>query len=85
MCGCGTLKRVFNPSSRVLHNRSNLMALKFTPDGKTLAVADTLGSITLWDLVRSAPIRSIHSDGDELRQLAFTPDGLALAAAGKKD
>ena len=75
---------VFNPSSRVLHNRSNLMALKFTPDGKTVAVADTLGSITLWDLDRSTPIRSIHSDGDELRQLAFTPDGLALAAAGKK-
>ena len=26
----------------------------------------------------------IHSDGDELRQLAFTPDGTALAAAGIK-
>ncbi len=75
---------VSNPSSRVLHNRSNLMALAFTPDGKTVAVADTLGSITFWDLDRSTPIRSIHSDGDELRQLAFTPDGLALAAAGKK-
>ena len=59
------------------------MALAFAPDGKTLAVADILGSITLWDLDRSTPMRSIHGDGDELRQLAFTPDGAAVAAAGK--
>jgi len=72
-----------NPSSRVLHNRANLMALAFAPDGKTLAVADTLGSIAFWDLDRFTPIRSIHSEGDELRQLAFTPDGAAIASAGK--
>jgi WD40 repeat protein len=72
-----------DPSSRVLHNRANLMALAFARDGKTLAVADVLGSITLWDLNRSAPIRLIHGDGDELRQLAFTPDGTAIASAGK--
>jgi eukaryotic-like serine/threonine-protein kinase len=73
-----------NALPRVLHNRANLMALAFSPDGKTLAVADTLGSITLWDLDRSTPFRSIHGDGDELRQLAFTADGAAIAAAGKK-
>ena len=28
------------------------MAVAFAPDGKTLAVADDLGSITLWDLER---------------------------------
>ena len=70
-------------SPRVLHNRANLMALAFAPDGGTLAVADILGSITLWDLDRSTPTRSIHGDGDELRQLAFTPDGAAVASAGK--
>jgi eukaryotic-like serine/threonine-protein kinase len=72
------------PSSRVLRNRANLMGMAFAPDGKTLAVADNLGSITLWDLDQSAPVRSIHGDGDELRQLAFTPDGAAIASAGIK-
>jgi WD40 repeat protein len=71
-------------SPRVFHNRANLMAMAFAPDGKTVAVADTLGSITLWDLDRSTPVRLIHSEGDELRQLAFTPDGDAIAAAGIK-
>jgi eukaryotic-like serine/threonine-protein kinase len=70
-------------ASRVLHNRANPMALAFAPDGKTLAVADTLGSITFCDLDRPTPIRLIHSDGDELRQLAFTPDGAAIASGGK--
>ena len=40
--------------------------------------------MTIWDLERSTPIRLIHSDGDELRQVAFTPDGTALATAGIK-
>ena len=68
----------------MLHNRANLMALAFAPDGRTLAVADALGSITIWNLDQSAPIRLIHGDGDELRQLVFTPDGAAIASAGKK-
>jgi eukaryotic-like serine/threonine-protein kinase len=70
--------------ARVLPNRANLMALAFAPDGKTLAVADTLGSITVWDPDRSISIRTIHGDGDEVRQVAFAPDGTVLAAAGIK-
>ena len=37
--------RVIDCQPRVLHNRANLMAMAFAPDGKTLAVADSLGSI----------------------------------------
>ena len=69
---------------RVLHNRSSLMAVTFAPDGKALAVADDMGSITLWDLDQSTPIRLIHSDGDQLRQVAFTPDGTASPRRGSK-
>jgi eukaryotic-like serine/threonine-protein kinase len=69
--------------ARVLPNRANLMALAFSPNGRMLAVADTLGSITVWDPDRSISIRTIHGDGDEVRQLAFAPDGTALAAAGR--
>ncbi len=67
---------------RVLHDRANLTALAFAPGGKSIAVANMLGSITVWDIDRNAPVRLIHSDGEELRQLAYTPDGSALAAAG---
>ncbi len=70
--------------SRVLPNRANLMALAFSPDGRMLAAADTLGSIAVWDPDRSILIRTIHGEGDEVRQLAFAPDGTALAAAGIK-
>jgi eukaryotic-like serine/threonine-protein kinase len=69
--------------ARVLPNRANLMALAYSRDGKTLAVADTLGSIAVWDPDRPIPIRTIHGEGDEVRQLAFAPDGTVLAAAGR--
>jgi WD40 repeat protein len=70
--------------SRALHNRTNLTAVAYSPDGRLIAAADTLGSIAVWDLATATPLRLIHGDGDELRQLAFAPDGTALAAAGIK-
>ncbi len=60
------------------------MALAYSPDSQLIAAADTLGSIAIWDLATLTPLRLIHGDGDELRQLAFAPDGTALAAAGIK-
>jgi hypothetical protein len=45
-------------------------------------LADTLGSITLWGVDRSTPIRLINSDGDELREVAFASDDTALVLAG---
>ena len=58
------------------------MAIAYSPDNRLIAAADSLGSIAIWDIASSKPLRLIHGDGDELRQLSFAPDGTTLAAAG---
>jgi len=55
--------------------------VNFSPDGKTLAVADDYG-ITLRDLASGAEKRSTGIYG--ALSIAFTKDGRTLASAGRK-
>ncbi|MEU8973648.1 hypothetical protein AB0D11_31045 [Streptomyces monashensis] len=57
---------------------------QFSPDGRTLALADTTGSVRLWNLAH--PGRALldasfaaSSDGNGPTALAFSPDGRLLA------
>ncbi len=56
--------------------------LAFTPDGTTLASADSRGTIKLWDVVAAEERRTIRNPGDSffLVTLAITSDGRALLA-----
>ena len=60
-----------------------IAAVSYAPDGRSLAMADELGLITLWDSASSSRIQTIDSDDEELRCLIFSPDGEALATAGR--
>ncbi len=77
------------------HFPSMLFACAFTPDARTLATADKVGHIMIWDVESGQkvaaleaptmytwdPVQRRHSIGG-IRSLAFSPDGSRLAAGG---
>jgi WD40 repeat protein len=63
---------------------------RFSPDGKTLAVADDGWDISLWDLASPIPVRRAVLRGHQLqgwsgilRSFAFSPDGSRLASTAQ--
>lgn len=52
--------------------------LAATPDGRTLATGDMLGTIKIWDFETLHLLYAIKSPDYEIRQLAFSGDGLRL-------
>lgn len=54
-------------------------AVAFSPDGKTLAAANTCGVIQLWDTTKGTPAGTL-TDLQTLVRLAFSPDGKTLVA-----
>jgi WD40 repeat protein/DNA-binding SARP family transcriptional activator len=61
-----------------------LNALDLHPDGRTLAVGDTNGTVVFFDAVTRRRLGQPHQTGpiSEIRSLAFSPDGTRLASAG---
>jgi WD40 repeat protein len=66
------------------HSRGEVHGLAFSPDGRTLAVANGFrrewGSVTLWDVPGRAVVRTLPEVPALVRAVAFSPDGAALAA-----
>ena len=59
---------------------ANAYALAFSPDGKTLAVADTSGGTFLWNVATSSRTPPfLDPDGSGAFSVAFSPDGKTLA------
>ena len=54
--------------------------LKFSPDGKTLAVGNNNSSIQLWDIAASELIATFTGHTSKVYKLAFSPDGNTLAS-----
>src|SRR6266849_1972687 len=59
-------------------------AVSFSPNGKTLASADSSGTIKLWDLGTGKETWTIPSKKVLIGCIAFNPDGKLLAAGGVK-
>jgi WD40 repeat protein len=53
----------------------------FSPDGKTLAVGDGRGNITLWDATEWEPIGEIPAHSSYIQSIEFSSDGAKLLSA----
>jgi WD40 repeat protein len=57
-----------------------VVAVAFSPAGKTVASADRHGRIVLWDVAAGDKLREWQLPG-QVWDIAFAPDGRHLAAA----
>jgi DNA-binding beta-propeller fold protein YncE len=60
---------------------SPIAAVTFSPDGKLLAVG-SYGLVTIWDLEKGQPAKTLTSVLGAVNCLRFSPDGQTLAVAG---
>ena len=75
----GELAMVLDRDPKSAETLANRVA--FARDGSTLAVANSDGSITLWDAALGIQKHSFRASVRSVRCLAFSPDGLLLATA----
>ncbi|MEV4743569.1 helix-turn-helix domain-containing protein [Streptomyces sp. NPDC049555] len=54
----------------------------FSPDGRTLAVGDAKGAVSLWDVRSHRLVATLAGASEAVTGLAFAPDGRTLAGAG---
>ena len=59
----------------------DVFQLRFSPDGRRLAVADDAGSLTLWDVATQELLHVLRGHTDQVRGVAWHPDGEHVVSA----
>lgn len=54
-------------------------AAAYTPDGSALALGDSLGGVTLWDVATGLQRKALFAHVDAVLAIAFSPDGRKMA------
>ena len=68
-----------------LDTRSWVSAIKFSPDGKLIAVGDRDGLIRMWETSNWQEIASYSGHSQGIINLAFAPDGTRFASIGMEN
>jgi len=55
-------------------------ATTYTPDGSALAIGDSSGGITLWDVATGRQLKALFAHVDRVNAIAFSPDGRRMAS-----
>jgi WD40 repeat protein len=61
-------------------NAEGVAVLTFSPDGRTLAIVRSDGSLTLWDFITNRPLRRLIGPREGIGPIAFSADSRLLAA-----
>jgi len=61
---------------------NRVVAVAFSPDGRTLATAAHDNSVRLWDVATGQVQRTLPGHAEEVAAVAFSPDGGRLASGG---
>ncbi|WNG19635.1 WD40 repeat domain-containing serine/threonine-protein kinase [Cystobacter fuscus] len=83
----GQTVRLWNLATGAAHRLGHeglVRAIRFSPDGGTLATGGTDNALHLWDL-EGTHLRRIHVGGTGVQHLLFSPDGQSLLTAGARD
>lgn len=83
MCGCGSSKPL-EPSltpREIKADVERLSLVRFSPDGKRLAVGSANGDVLVWQDVNDPPIKLESGHASPLLSLTWSPDGLATATS----
>jgi len=66
---------------RTFEHRGVVVAVVWSPDGRTVAVGTDLNAVRVWEVESGQPLSPAIHVSDLIAELAFTPDGRRLVAA----
>jgi aminoglycoside phosphotransferase (APT) family kinase protein/glucose/arabinose dehydrogenase len=83
--GAVVVKQYFDdtaPGNALSGHTEDVLAVAFSPDGKTLASGAEDHTVRLWDVAGERPVAVFDDYPDKVDAVAFSPDGRTLAAGG---
>jgi WD40 repeat protein len=72
-----------NLSAQMRDFKQEVVTVGFSPDGKLLAIGETYGGVSLWDVSSGSKLVYLPGAADLVPELYFSADGRTLFVAGK--
>src|SRR5262245_4481042 len=77
------LKKLDAPSVIARHTGSDINAVAMASDGASIATADGLGAISLWDVATGKPLKIFSAPEYAFSSVEFSPDGKLISVTGE--